>query len=517
MSRNDHSGSPPMDGNAHAPEHRNGTRPSVSRRDVLGGIAASLSLMAGCNALDIGQEKNKSNTTTPTTTTTATPTNTATPASPTTETDPGGSDSPPAVATKIPIPADPAEFSFSYYDMLRMRQLEASGTLPDPSDKNEVYSGAGGFEIPFSVIDTLLIADVNVLTGSFDTDSIITTLQQRSDATLQEVYNGYEIYVEPDRGSANAFSGETLVSTLFPNQSLTALKDTIDAMSGDGKRFYNTNDDFRTLVTALTPSPYLSVNLLPDSETAAVRNDVGRGIAFRVDNGTVIISVVVLFETPAAVNTTAVRKSLMADFNTPPENITFKDVSVEQNGRIVTFSGELNTDSLTTPRPPGTETPPTTQTVTETELSHLVSYTNEVYGYRIKYPANWVVYDSAPRDVEIRSPTETGQLQLSAFEMKQSYTLDQFVDRAISSSRNRMANVSILNRRDVTLPSGQPAHVIDMTYDNPVDSAGLVRSRYLVTIQGSIVYQIECAFRQSAYTATAAQITTKVIDSFTLI
>lgn len=50
----------------------------------------------------------------------------------------------------------------------------------------------------------------------------------------------------------NAFSGGTLISgPPLPDPSLPGIKATIDAMSGDGERFYDVNEDFRTLVDAL--------------------------------------------------------------------------------------------------------------------------------------------------------------------------------------------------------------------------------------------------------------------------
>jgi hypothetical protein len=155
-------------------------------------------------------------------------------------------------------------------------------------------------------------------------------------------------------------------------------------------------------------------------------------------------------------------------------------------------------------------------TATETDLSQLTTYTNEVYGYQVKYPATWTVYDSDPRDVGILSVRGSGQLRVSVIELPRQYTLDEFIDLAIRNTRSNMYELTVLSQQDITLSNGQPAHVIDWTYDNPSEGAGLLRSKYLATIEDMTAYQIEFAILQSKYTDAIDQTATQIIESFTL-
>jgi hypothetical protein len=159
-----------------------------------------------------------------------------------------------------------------------------------------------------------------------------------------------------------------------------------------------------------------------------------------------------------------------------------------------------------------------TQTVKKIEfdLSQLLTYTNGKYGYRVKYPRGWTIYDSDPQNVEIRSTRGFGQLLPSIFKTEQKYTLEETVNTVIRNSRTNIATFTVLNQQDVTLVSGQPAHMIDWRYGNTDNRGGLFRAKYLVTVVGMTIYQVEFAVLQRNYTATVDQAATRILESFTL-
>ena len=497
---------------------------------MLRGLAAGIPLFAGCSALSGQDDTNQTNnmTTTPANATTGTNAteqpSTKTEATETeTGTDQGGSTTDVPYASMIPVPEDPSEFDFEFYrlDALRNRQRESADFLPGSTDENAIYPGVGGFEIPYSEIDTLLVADWDVVVGPFDKEPIITTLRRDSDANLRETYKGYEIYVESDDASANAIAGDTLISGLFPEPSLAGIKATIDVIEGGGERFYDANEeDFRTLVDALGSGLVVFGQLAPDIESENVRDDAGFGIVVGVENGTPVFSIAVLFENAAAADTEAVRELLVE----APEFRTYftnpEDVTVEQSGRVVTLTGEYNPEQPPT-TPAVTTTPATTATTATSEgelvLSPLVTYKNTVYGYRIDHPEGWNVNDSVSQQVEIANPDGDG-IRIIAFEGQYaSSTLEEVVDEALAKSRQAATTLEVADRRETTLDSGQPAVVVDVTYDVPTDTAGSLRSYLLLTKQGGTVYQVEFVADAPDWTDTVEREAQEIIKSFILI
>ena len=509
------------------PEHDRETRSSprdgqsfINRRHLLGGLTAVVPLFAGCSILG-GQEGTNQTTTTPTsvptegtTVTERSTTETETTGTEATETDQGESTSTTETpyASMIPVPEDPAEFDFEFYRLgaLRNRQRESADFLPGPTDENATYPGIGGFEISYSEIDTLLIADWDVVVGPFDKKSIITTLKQDSDADLRETYKGYEIYVESDDASANAISGETLISGLFPEPSLSGIKATIDVMVGDGERFYDANDDFRALVDALGSGLFVAGQLVSDADTENVRKDAGFGFVVAAEDTTPVFSIVYLFETAAAADTEAVRDLLVE----APEFRTYftnpEDVTIEQDGRVVTVSGEFNPDQTPT-------TPATTATSRgELVLSPLVTYTNGTYGYQIDHPEGWNVDESLPQRVEIGNVDGDG-IRISVFEGQYaSATLEEVVDESLANTRQSATTLEVSDRWETTLQSGQSAVIVDATYDFPTDTAGNLRSYLLLTKQGGTVYQVEFIADDTDWTPTVESEARGIVESFVI-
>jgi hypothetical protein len=498
----------------------------VNRRRLLTGLVATAPLLAGCNVLSGPGETDQTNNTTATTagtnTTERSPTETDAAATDATKTDSTETDSGKSTpsttapyASMIPVPDDPSDFDFDFYqlDALRERQRESADFRPGSADEDATYPGIGGFEIPFAEIDTLLVAEWDVVIGPFAKEPIITTLRQQSDADLRETYKGYEIYVESDDASANAISGETLISGLFPEPSLSGIKATIDVMVGDGERFYDANEDFRALVDALGIGLVVTGKLNPDIDTENVQNDVGFGFTVTAEDTMPVFSIVVLFEDPATADTEGVRELFVED----PEFRTYftdpKDVTVEQTGRVVTLSGEYNPEQTST----AATTTASSTTATpgdEFVLSPLVTYMNSDYGYRIDRPEGWNVDESLPERVEIANLDGDG-IRISVFEGQYaSVTLEEVVDESLANTRQSATTLDVAERREMTLDSGQPAIVLDVTYDVPTDTAGSLRSYLLLAKQGPTVYQVEFVADAPDWTSTVESEARDIIESF---
>lgn len=169
-------------------------------------------------------------------------------------------------------------------------------------------------------------------------------------------------------------------------------------------------------------------------------------------------------------------------------------------------------DSTPTATPTADET--TTQQTTATGGPELTTYENERYGYRIQYPAEWSVNENASR-VKFASDSEESQLWIDIIdELGQNDTLDQFVDLAISKTRDRMSDTEVLDDYGVTLSSGQPAHVVEFRYS--IDTGETVRSTYLATLHEERAYEVEFGYWDTNYTEAAEQLATSLIDSFAL-
>lgn len=164
-----------------------------------------------------------------------------------------------------------------------------------------------------------------------------------------------------------------------------------------------------------------------------------------------------------------------------------------------------------------TATPtPTKTTLTDSDL-RLETYTNSEYGYRVQYPAEWSVDDSAPTETAFRANDNMAVLEVRVpGSSGQNETLDQAVETALSATRSRMDDVEVLDEQAVTLESGEPARVSQIRYDNPNDSAGMIRSTYLVTLVKGLVYELEFAMEDAEHTEADEQLATAIINSYEL-
>ncbi len=180
----------------------------------------------------------------------------------------------------------------------------------------------------------------------------------------------------------------------------------------------------------------------------------------------------------------------------------------------------INSYEITGQQPDGRQT---TDQSTETEtndtdgLPPLTTYTNSEYGYRVQYPAEWSVDDSAPTETIFRVDDDTPALETRIRSVPDdATTLDEVVEVALSSSRSRMDDVEVLDEQEVTLESGEPAHVIQFRYDNPNDSGGTLRTTYLVTLVKGLAYEAEFVREDTEYTERDERLAAEIVSSYAL-
>jgi hypothetical protein len=142
--------------------------------------------------------------------------------------------------------------------------------------------------------------------------------------------------------------------------------------------------------------------------------------------------------------------------------------------------------STATPSPTATQSATATPTQTPSPTatpSQLTTYVNEVYDYQIKYPPNWAIDESDSQHTEIRSSTVRGSILIQVFSIE-AYTggesvgsLDGLVRIALGNSRDSLEGYTVNSKQTLTLDNGQPAYLIDSTFDDPNTKAGQVRSK----------------------------------------
>lgn len=163
-----------------------------------------------------------------------------------------------------------------------------------------------------------------------------------------------------------------------------------------------------------------------------------------------------------------------------------------------------------------------TETLTLKSPSQLETYTNEVYGYQINYPPKWVIDESDPKNTAIRSNVVRGYILVQVFSVEE-FTggrsvaeLEGLAHIAITNTRT-LEGFELLDKDRITLENGQPAYLIDWTFDDPNTQTNKLRSKYLVTKLGGSVYETQFYWPSTAYTDKVDQIATQIITSFTLL
>lgn len=123
----------------------------------------------------------------------------------------------------------------------------------------------------------------------------------------------------------------------------------------------------------------------------------------------------------------------------------------------------------------------------------LAAYENRQLGYTIDYPRGWSIDEDAPERVVIEPDERNGQMLVQVIELDDEYSLSELADLALDASRDRMDDVEEVDQRTIEIRSGQRGRVIEMTYDNPNDRGGILRSKLLLVPLGSTVFQVEVA------------------------
>lgn len=162
-----------------------------------------------------------------------------------------------------------------------------------------------------------------------------------------------------------------------------------------------------------------------------------------------------------------------------------------------------------------TDSPSTESTLTDRNW-RFETYTNRDYGYRVQYPSTWSVEEASTETrFYVDDTTATFEARIKSPPDSET-TLDEIVEVALSSTRSRMDDAEVLDDQDVTLESGEPAHVVQFRYDNPNDGGGMLRTTYLVTVSNGLVYELEFVTESTEYTETERELAAAVIGSYAL-
>lgn len=196
------------------------------------------------------------------------------------------------------------------------------------------------------------------------------------------------------------------------------------------------------------------------------------------------------------------------------------------------------TDDTSTPSP--TSPTATTSTPTPTSspeqptaspshgalaLTPLETYTNEEDGFRMIVPENWTVDASTPSDrVVFLSPAQ-GSLVIDvfgdlAYQPGTKHTLNSFADRVIATLRGNATRVAALDRHSLTLQSGHPARLIDITFET--SEYDRLRSYLLLAKQDPptrrpVFYRLQFTADAPDWTPTVERTVRRLVTSFTLL
>lgn len=144
------------------------------------------------------------------------------------------------------------------------------------------------------------------------------------------------------------------------------------------------------------------------------------------------------------------------------------------------------------------------------------SYTNNASSYSIQYPATWEVNDGVAYgpNISVISPASRAGLYMGVIEnVSQSYTLNQATAEYLLRLSNGERNRSVLNREDVTLPSGQSARRVDLRANGT--SLNFRRS-VVITLVDNTIYIAMILMPENAYTTTGAHHVDEILGSLTV-
>lgn len=143
----------------------------------------------------------------------------------------------------------------------------------------------------------------------------------------------------------------------------------------------------------------------------------------------------------------------------------------------------------------------------------LATYENRDYDYTVGYPEGWDIDDDEPDVVVIEPDEENGQMLVQVIDLDEEYSLAELADLALDASRDRMDDLEELGQRTIEIRSGQRGRVIEMTYDNPDDRGGLLRSKLLLVPVGEIVYQVEVALLEEDWDSSFDDLADRILES----
>ena len=143
----------------------------------------------------------------------------------------------------------------------------------------------------------------------------------------------------------------------------------------------------------------------------------------------------------------------------------------------------------------------------------LATYENRDYDYTVGYPEGWDIDDDEPDVVVIEPDEANGQMLVQVIDLDEEYSLAELADLALDASRARMDDLEELGQRTIEIRSGQRGRVIEMTYDNPDDRGGILRSKLLLVPVGETVYQVEVALLEEDWDSSFDDLADRVLES----
>jgi hypothetical protein len=180
------------------------------------------------------------------------------------------------------------------------------------------------------------------------------------------------------------------------------------------------------------------------------------------------------------------------------------------------------TSTLTSPSTPARTAESTQGTETVLiDLSNLVTYTSNTYPYSMKYPASWRV-DRTPSDPEravvFFAPSGDAQMQVNIGQIQGSASLKQVVKNFTlgykRSVRQDGGTVNNLERRNVTLPNGHRAIVLNTLSTGPSDKK--LRGVIVLTQNNGILYTVSVIMFERSYPPTVERGVNAILTSLTI-
>lgn len=149
------------------------------------------------------------------------------------------------------------------------------------------------------------------------------------------------------------------------------------------------------------------------------------------------------------------------------------------------------------------------------DLSSLTTYTNDGIGYRIKYPEHWTIDDSSQSTVGITN-SDSGVIGITEFDgSRGSDTPTELADHAIEEEFESVL-IESPSRQETTIPSGQPAVMLDATYDLSDYEGGPLRTVALFTSKQDTGYRVHFIAEASIWTSSVERGVERIITSFEL-